>query len=186
MKMRQETLFQNQSDEPGVCDATIRNWNRLEVSREERSVKLMSRANKQHSNKSFKPEEYTLDSTQSVIIDPLLYYPVCGTGQFLIERPDSDKTGLSCKNIVCRFEVGFNAFCLSQKFNALKVLRGNLEALPILEFRSSEKQVLLSLVAEFIETRNNHVPDEINNFVYRYFEISTSEIRYIVEELKKN
>ncbi|MCL2346708.1 MAG: N-6 DNA methylase [Planctomycetaceae bacterium] len=74
MKVRQETLLQNPPDESGVSDATLRNWNRLEVSKEERSAKLMSRANKRHSNRSFKPEEYTVSATQSAIINPLLHY----------------------------------------------------------------------------------------------------------------
>jgi len=74
MKMRQKTSFQNQSDEIYVSDATIRNWNRLGVSEDECSVKLTSRANKRHSEKFFKPEEYSIDSNQLAIIDQLLYY----------------------------------------------------------------------------------------------------------------
>jgi len=70
-------------------------------------------------------------------------------------------------------------FVYRKKFNALKVLRGNLEELPIPEFSRSEHQAILSLVDEFIETKNKAILDEINSLVYRYFEIGTNEIRYI-------
>ena len=74
MKIRQNRAFQNPPDDTGVSDATIRNWNRLGVSGVERSEKLMSRANKRYSEKSFKPAEYAMDSAQSAIIDQLVQY----------------------------------------------------------------------------------------------------------------
>ena len=74
MMIGQDKILQFSSDGLGVSDATIRNWNRLGVSEGERSAKLMSRANKQLSEKSFQPAEYTIDSTQSVIITQLVQY----------------------------------------------------------------------------------------------------------------
>jgi len=74
MKMRQEGTFQNVPDEPGVSDATIRNWDRLGVSEWERSAKLTSRANKRHSEKSFQPGEYAVDPEQLAVMDSLLHF----------------------------------------------------------------------------------------------------------------
>ena len=74
MKPSQAGTQENHTDEPGVSDATIRNWNRLGVSGAERSVRLKSRANKRHSGKSFKPGEYVIDPTQSALVDQMLHY----------------------------------------------------------------------------------------------------------------
>ena len=74
MNIHKDRTIQNSPGVAGVSDATIRNWNRLGVSEGERSAKLTARANKRHSQKSFKPAEYAVDSTQSVIIAQLLQY----------------------------------------------------------------------------------------------------------------
>ena len=96
-------------------------------------------------------------------------------------RPD-----FSMKVLCAVFNSDVIRFVYRKKFNALKVLRGNLEALPLPDFSQSDQQVLLSLVEDYIETRNNAILDEINDRVYRYFEICYNDIRYIVGELRKN
>jgi hypothetical protein len=75
-------------------------------------------------------------------------------------------------------------FVYRKKFNPLKVLRGNLETLPLPDFDQSEQQTILSLVDEWIATRSGLILDEINAGVYRYFDLSENEIRYIIGEGK--
>jgi hypothetical protein len=73
-------------------------------------------------------------------------------------------------------------FVYRKKFNALKVLRGNLEALPLPDFSQSDQQAILLLVDEWVATRSGLILDEINTRVYRYFDLNEKEIRYITGE----
>jgi tRNA1(Val) A37 N6-methylase TrmN6 len=61
-------------DETGISDATIRNWRRLGVSAEEHVAKLQSRANKQKSQRKFKPEEYSGNETMFHEMDQYVSY----------------------------------------------------------------------------------------------------------------
>jgi len=76
-------------------------------------------------------------------------------------------------------------FVYRKKFNALKVLRGNLEMLPLPDFSQIEQQAIHLLVDEYIDAKNNSVLDEINRLVYRYFEIGRGEIRHIARKIEE-
>lgn len=96
------------------------------------------------------------------------------------------RTDFSVKVLCAVFNSDLMRFVYRKKFHALKVLRGNLEELPLPNFSPSEQETLLSLVDEFLETKNNLVLDEMNQKMYHYYEIDTNEVRYIAEELRKN
>ena len=67
------------------------------------------------------------------------------------------------------------------KFNTIKVLRGNLEELPIPDLSTMEKSEIHSLVAQYIGTKKTCIMDRINSIVFKYFTLNESEIRYITE-----
>ena len=73
-----------------------------------------------------------------------------------------------------------------KKFNTLKVLRGNLEELPIPDFSPAEQNNILALTEEYLATKHSRVIYEMNRVIYRYFEICKNEVRYISGELKQS
>lgn len=77
-------------------------------------------------------------------------------------------------------------FVYRKKFNALKVLRGNLEELPIPDLAADEKSILLELVDRFIQTKKASVLSEINDCIFEHFRLNRDEKEYITSFLENN
>ena len=95
------------------------------------------------------------------------------------------RTGFSAKVLCAVLNSDLLRFIYRKKFHALKVLRGNLEELPLPDFSPPEHATVLSLVDEFLETKNHHALKNINRLVYHYFGISRDEMGYIVADVGK-
>ena len=96
------------------------------------------------------------------------------------------RTGFSAKVLCAVLNSDLMRFVYRKKFHALKVLRGNLEELPLPAFSQSEQNAILALVEEFLDTKNCQALEIINRMVYHYYGISCSEIQYIVGEMGRS
>ena len=94
------------------------------------------------------------------------------------------------KNIQAEVVTGlFNSklyqFIYRKKFNSLKILKSHLEQLPIPDFNHQEISLLIKLVRE-IETVQEinleKLKNELNNFIFQYFNISPEDRNYILEK----
>jgi type I restriction-modification system DNA methylase subunit len=75
-------------------------------------------------------------------------------------------------------------FVYRKRFNTIKVLRGNLEDLPLPVLSDREKNELITLTDNFIKTRSVNLIASINQIVFRYYNLNDDEIKYITEFFK--
>jgi hypothetical protein len=72
-------------------------------------------------------------------------------------------------------------FVYRKRFNTIKVLRGNLEDLPIPVLSDHEKNELVTLTDNFIKTRSINLITSINQIVFRHYSLNKREIKYITD-----
>ncbi|MDR0703791.1 MAG: N-6 DNA methylase [Planctomycetaceae bacterium] len=75
-------------------------------------------------------------------------------------------------------------FVYRKKFDTIKVLRGNLEELPIPILSDREKNGLVTLTDNFIKTRTVNSITGINQIVFQHYNLNENEIKYITEFLQ--
>ncbi|MDR0337115.1 MAG: N-6 DNA methylase [Planctomycetaceae bacterium] len=75
-------------------------------------------------------------------------------------------------------------FVYRKRFNTIKVLRGNLEDLPLPVLSDCEKNELITLADNFIQTRSVDLITNINQIIFRHYNLNDDEIKYITEFLK--
>jgi hypothetical protein len=75
-------------------------------------------------------------------------------------------------------------FVYRKKFNTIKVLRGNLEELPIPILSNNEKKELATLTDDFIKTRSANLIADINQIVFQRYNLNEREIKYITDIFK--
>lgn len=73
-----------------------------------------------------------------------------------------------------------------KKFNTIKVLRADLESLPIPDLSKTSKSTILALGDAFVKNGQGNIMDEVNRILYEYYELSPEEIDQITEFLEKN
>ncbi|MDR2344480.1 MAG: N-6 DNA methylase [Planctomycetaceae bacterium] len=71
-------------------------------------------------------------------------------------------------------------FIYRKRFNTIKVLRGNLENLPIPILSNHEKNELAAMADKFIETRSMNLITGINQIIFNHYNLNDREIKQIV------
>jgi type I restriction-modification system DNA methylase subunit len=74
-------------------------------------------------------------------------------------------------------------FVYRKRFNTIKVLRGNLEDLPIPLLSDREKKELVMLTDNFIETYSVNLINNINRIIFYHYNLNEKEIKYITNFL---
>lgn len=74
-------------------------------------------------------------------------------------------------------------YIYKKKFNVLKVLKSNLLELPFPILEKEEAIYLEKLVNSYLKCRKDEILTEIDNFVYKIFQLNISEIEYVAHEL---
>jgi type I restriction-modification system DNA methylase subunit len=74
-------------------------------------------------------------------------------------------------------------FVYRKRFNTIKVLRGNLEDLPIPILSNHEKNKLVTLTDNFIKTRSVNLINNINQTIFHHYNLDENEIEYITNFL---
>lgn len=85
------------------------------------------------------------------------------------------------KVILALFNSSLYQFIYSKKFNTLKVLRGNLEELPLPIFSEESYGKIIKYVDEIVSSEKTH--DELDLLIFKLFDISESEQKYILASM---
>lgn len=92
--------------------------------------------------------------------------------------------GFGTKTILAFLNSELFRFIYLKRFNDVKILRGNLEQLPFPNI-SKEKDDKISRMVEEVLNGNNKMKENINDEVYRIFELNSDEISIIKESLHR-
>lgn len=87
--------------------------------------------------------------------------------------------GMSVKTVMAFLNSELYQFLYSNIFGEIKVLKGNLMQLPFLAINVGDDLYLLQLVDEYMKTSDKHILEKINNFIYKLFFLSDTQIKYI-------
>lgn len=85
--------------------------------------------------------------------------------------------GISIKQVAGFLNSNLYNYYFKKKFNSLKILKDNIQQLPIPILENQQKKELENLVDKIIN--ENKSLDNLNSFVYRIFKITKAEIAYI-------
>ena len=86
----------------------------------------------------------------------------------------------SMETIVCLFNSSVYAYLYKKKFDSVKILRSQLEKMPLPLFTEEKHQVLINIYKEILEKREVNLGlKKIDAFLAEYFELSSSEMEYI-------
>lgn len=90
--------------------------------------------------------------------------------------------GLPVKVVGSLLNSAVYRFIFRKKFNALKILKGDIESLPIPIFENKEIDYILSITDEFIDGTINF--STIDNYFFEFFKINQEDRRKILEFLE--
>ncbi len=90
-------------------------------------------------------------------------------------------TDYPVKVVLALFNSSLYQFVYSKKFNTIKVLRGNLEELPLPIFSEKICSKIITLVDEIISSKKFH--NELDLLIFKLFNISESEQEYIMASI---
>ncbi|MDR0611246.1 MAG: N-6 DNA methylase [Planctomycetaceae bacterium] len=95
-----------------------------------------------------------------------------------------DISGYPIKALAAILNSEVMRFVYRKKFNTIKVLRGNLEDLPIPLLSNHERDELITLTDNFIKTRSVNLITDINQIIFRHYNLNEYETKYITDILK--
>lgn len=89
--------------------------------------------------------------------------------------------GYSNKVIVALFNSNLYNFIFQKKFNSIKILRADLEQLPLPNFDKKDTDTLVNYYEQIIEGKSSI--KELNKFLYNFFKLTAEEVKYLEKEL---
>lgn len=136
------------------------------------------------------PEEYYGKSPKIVykFISSKLVFAIDRYGFTTLNSANSFHSSLSTppEVIIALFNSSLYQFLYKKKFNSLKVLKGNLEQLPIPRLEKDETENLVKIVHKIEHSEHSQfalLQENVDEFIFQYFSISDRDRRYILENL---